>query len=102
VTGNYLSRNMEHIKTVHDLFTGISKACDIGDKHTTTFPLNFGVFMKLPRLIETCLNKIYSKVYICKHYCDAFPFYSCLKQGIFLSLFLQDIPLDRSQQIRRD
>jgi hypothetical protein len=45
----------------------------------------FGMPMKLVRLIKTCLNETYSKVRISKNLSDAFPIQSGLKQGDFYS-----------------
>jgi hypothetical protein len=50
----------------------------------------FGVPMKLVRLIRMCLNETYSKVRICKHLSESFPIQNGLKQGGALSpLFFQ-------------
>jgi hypothetical protein len=45
----------------------------------------FGVPMKLDRLIKMCLNETYTKVHIGKHLSDAFPIQNGLKQGDALS-----------------
>jgi hypothetical protein len=44
-------------------------------------PIEFGVPMKLVRLIKMCLNETYSKVRIGKHLSDSFPIENGLKQG---------------------
>jgi hypothetical protein len=43
--------------------------------------IEFGVPMKLLRLIKMCLNEMYTKVCIGKHLSDDFPIQNCLKQG---------------------
>jgi hypothetical protein len=43
--------------------------------------IEFGVPMKLIRLIKACLNEAYSKVRIGKHLSDSFPIQNGLKQG---------------------
>jgi hypothetical protein len=43
--------------------------------------IEFGVPMKLARLIKTCLNETYSKAYIGEHLSDSFLIQSGLKQG---------------------
>jgi hypothetical protein len=43
--------------------------------------LEFGIPMKLVRLIKTCLNETYSKVCVCKLLCHKFPMQNGLKQG---------------------
>jgi hypothetical protein len=47
--------------------------------------IEFGVPMKLVRLITMCLNETYSKVRIGKHLSDSFPIQNGLKQGDVLS-----------------
>jgi hypothetical protein len=43
--------------------------------------IEFGVSMKLLRLIKMCLNETYSKVHIGKHLPDTFPIQNGLKKG---------------------
>jgi hypothetical protein len=43
--------------------------------------IEFGIPMKLVRLIKMCLNETYSKVHIGKHLSDNFPIQNGLKQG---------------------
>jgi hypothetical protein len=43
--------------------------------------IEFGVPMKLVRLIKMSLNETYSKIHIGKHLSDKFPIQNCLKQG---------------------
>jgi hypothetical protein len=47
--------------------------------------IEFGVPMKLVRLIKICSNEIYSKVHIGKYLSDSFPIQNGLKQGDVLS-----------------
>jgi hypothetical protein len=47
--------------------------------------IEFGVPMKLVRLIKMCLNETYGKVRIGKHLSDSFPIQNGLKQGDALS-----------------
>jgi hypothetical protein len=47
--------------------------------------MEFGVPMKLVRLIKMCLNETYSKVRIGKHLSKSFPIQHGLKQGDALS-----------------
>jgi sorting nexin-29 len=49
---------------------------------------DFGVPMKLVRLIKLSLNEMYSKVCIGKHLSDSFPIQNGLKQGDALSPLL--------------
>jgi hypothetical protein len=50
--------------------------------------IEFGVPMKLVRLIKMCLNETYSKVRLGKHLSDSFPIQNGLKQGDALSPLL--------------
>jgi hypothetical protein len=50
--------------------------------------IEFGVPMKLVRLIKMCLNETYSKVRIGRHLSDSFPIQNGLKQGDALSPLL--------------
>jgi hypothetical protein len=43
--------------------------------------IEFGITMKLFRLIKICLNETYNKVRIGKHFSDTFPIKNDLKQG---------------------
>jgi hypothetical protein len=50
--------------------------------------IDFGMPMKLVRLLKMCLNETYSEVRICKHLSDNFPIQNGLKQGDALSPLL--------------
>jgi hypothetical protein len=56
--------------------------------------IEFGVTMKLVRLIKMCLNETYSKVRIGKHLSDSFPIQNDLKRGDALSPQLFNFALD--------
>jgi hypothetical protein len=56
--------------------------------------IEFGVPLKLLRLIKMCLNETYSKVRIGKHLSESFPFQNCLKQGDALSPLLFNFGLE--------
>jgi hypothetical protein len=56
--------------------------------------IEFGVPMKLVRLIKMCLNETYSKVRIGKHLSDSFPIQNGLKQGDALSPLLFNFALE--------
>jgi hypothetical protein len=55
--------------------------------------IEFGVPMKLVRLIKMCLNETFSKVCIGKHLSDSFPIQNGLKQGYALSPLLFNFTL---------
>jgi hypothetical protein len=56
--------------------------------------MEFGIRVKLVRLIRMCLNKTYSKVRIGKLLSDIFPIQNCLKQGDALSPLLFKFALE--------
>jgi hypothetical protein len=56
--------------------------------------MDFGVPVKLFRLIKMCLNKTYSKVRIGKHLSDMFPIQNGLKQGDALSPLIFNFALE--------
>jgi hypothetical protein len=60
----------------------------------------FGVSMKLVRLIKMCLNETYSKVCIGKYLSESFPNQNGLKQGEALSPLLFNFALEYA--IRKD
>jgi hypothetical protein len=56
--------------------------------------IEFGVPMRLVRLIRMCLNETYSKVRIGKHLSDMLPIQNDLKQGDVLSPLLFNFASD--------
>jgi hypothetical protein len=56
--------------------------------------IEFGVPLKLVRLIKMCLNETYGKVRISKHLSDNFPIQNGLKQGDALSPLLFNFALE--------
>ena len=59
------------------------------DNNTLKFTfIEFGIFIKLVRIIKMCLNETYSRVRVYKHLSDIFPVNSGLKQGDALSSLL--------------
>jgi hypothetical protein len=56
------------IQTIHQLFVEFKKAYDSVRRDVLyKILIEFGIPMKLVRLIKTCLNETYSKVHIGKH-----------------------------------
>jgi len=43
--------------------------------------IQFGISMKLVRLIRMCLNETYSRVWVDRYLSDIFPIKNVLKQG---------------------
>jgi hypothetical protein len=56
--------------------------------------IEFGIPMKLVRLIKMCLNETYSKVRIGKYLSDTFPVQNGLKQGDALTSLLFNFALE--------
>jgi hypothetical protein len=75
-----LEKKWEYNETVHQLFVDFKKAYDSVRREVLyNILLEFGVPMKLVRLIKVGLNKTYSKVHINKHLSDTFPIQNDLK-----------------------
>jgi ribosomal protein S3AE len=68
------------------MFFDFKKACDSARRKVLfNILIEFGLEIKLVRLIKMCLNGTYSNVRINKHLSDAFPIQNALKQGDDLS-----------------
>ena len=57
-------------------------------------PTDFGITMKVVRLIKMCLNETFSKVHIGEHFSDTFLFEYGLKEGYALSPLLCNFALE--------
>jgi hypothetical protein len=80
---------------VHQLFIDFKKACDsVRREALYNILIEFGVPMKLVRLIKMCLNETYIKVRKGKHLSDSFLIQNDLKQGDALSLLLFNFALE--------
>jgi len=65
---------------MHQLFIGSKKAYDSVRREVLyLFPIEFGIPMKLVRLIKMCLNETYNRVQVGKYLSDMFPVKSGLK-----------------------
>jgi len=67
--------------------------------------IEYGIRMKIVRLIKMYLNETYSVVQVDKNLSDMFPLRNCLKQGDALSPLLFDFGLEyaiRRVQVNRD
>jgi hypothetical protein len=56
--------------------------------------IEFGIPLKVVRLIKMCLNETYSKVRTGKHFSDNFPIQNGLKQGDVLPPMLYNFALE--------
>jgi hypothetical protein len=89
-----LFRKLEYNETVHQLFIDFKKAHDsVRREVLCNILIEFGIPMKLVRVIQLCLNDAYSKVRIGNHLSDSFPIQSGLKQGDALSPLLFNVAL---------
>jgi hypothetical protein len=78
----YLTKKCEYTEAVHQLFKDLKNAYDSVRREVLYNILTeFGIPMKLVRLIKMCLNETYSRVWVGKYLPDIFPIKNGLKQG---------------------
>jgi hypothetical protein len=76
-----LEKKWEYNETVHQLFIDFKKAYDsVRMEVSYNIFLEFGVPMKLVRLIKMCLNETYSNVCIGKHLSESVPIQNGIKR----------------------
>ena len=89
----YLRRNGNTVKQCISCLC-FKKAYDsVRRKLLYNFLIEFGIPMKLVRLVKMCLNETYSKVWVGRHLSDMFPIKNSLKQGGNLSPLLFNFAL---------
>ena len=67
---------------MHQLIIDFKKAYDpVGREVLYNILIEFGIPIKLVRLIKMCLNETYSRVWVGKHLSDMFPSKNGLIQG---------------------
>jgi hypothetical protein len=77
-----VEKKWEYDETIHQIFVNIQKAYgSVRRDVLNNILIEFGVPMKLVRLIKMCLNKTYCKVRIGKQLSESFPIQNGLKQG---------------------
>jgi len=67
--------------------------------------IEFGIPMKLVRVIKLCLDETYSRVWVDKHLSDMFPIKNVLRQGDALLPLLCNFPINyaiRRVQVNQD
>jgi hypothetical protein len=90
-----LEKQWEYNETVHQLFIDFKKAYDSVRREVLyNILIQFGVPIKLVRLIKKRLNETHSTVHIGKHLSDSFPIQNGLKQGDALSPLLFNFALE--------
>jgi hypothetical protein len=90
-----LEKKWEYNEIVHQLFIDFKKAYDsVRKKVLYNIRIEYGVPMKLVRLIKMLLNETYSRVRISKHLSDSFPIQNSLKQGDAVSPLLFNFALE--------
>jgi sorting nexin-29 len=90
-----LEKKWEYNEAVHQLFIDFKKAYDSARREVLYNILTeFGIPMKLVRLIKMCLSETYSRVRVGKHLSDTFPIKNGLKQGDALLPLLFNFALE--------
>ena len=80
----------EYNEAVHQLFIDFQKAYDSLRREVLyNMLMEFGIPMKLLRLIKMCLNETYSIVQIGQHLCGLFRIKNGLKQRCFITIAVQ-------------
>ena len=75
----YLRKKWEYNEAVHQLFMDFKHTCDsVMGAVFCNILIEFGIPMKLVRLIKMCLSEIYSIVQVGKHLSGVFP----IKNGV--------------------
>jgi hypothetical protein len=90
-----VEKKLEYKEAAHQLFTDFKKAYDSVKRELLYNSLiEFGIPMKLARLIKMYLNETYSKFWVGKHLCDIFPTRDVLKQAHALLPLLFNFALE--------
>ena len=99
-------KKWEYNKVVQQLFTEFKKAYDLVRRDVLyNILIEFGIPIKLIRLIKMCLNENYSRVQVDKQLFDVFPIKNCFKQGDALSPLFFNCALEdaiRRVQVNQD
>jgi len=81
----YLRKKWEYNGSVHQLSIDFKKAYNSIIRGVLyNILIEFGIPMKLVRLIKMYMNKTFSRVWVDKHLSDMFPIRNGLKQGYAL------------------
>ena len=90
-----LEKKWEYNEAVHQLFIDFKKAYDsVRRENLYNILTEFGILMKVVRLIKMCLTELYSRVQVGKNLSDMFPIRNGLKQGYALLPMLFNFALE--------
>jgi hypothetical protein len=86
---------LEYNEAVHQPFIDFKKPYDsVMREGLYNILIEFGIPMKLVRLVKMCLNETYSRDRVCKHMSDTFPMKNGLKHVDALSLLLFNFAME--------
>ena len=92
-----LKKKWEYNEAVHQLFIDFKKAYDsVRRENLYIILIEFGILMKLVRLIKMCLTEKYSRVWVGKNLSGMFPIGNALKQGDALLSLLFNFAIEYS------
>ena len=84
-----LEKKWEYNEAVHQLFIDFKKVYDSGRREVLyKILMEFGIPVKLVRLIRMCLTETYSRVWVGKHLSDMFPIRNGWKHEMLYHHFL--------------
>jgi sorting nexin-29 len=90
-----LEKKWEYNEAIHQLFIDFKKAYDSVRREVLyNILIEFGIPMRLVRLIKMCLSEMYSRVWVDKHRSHTFPIKTGLKQRDALSPLLFNFTLE--------
>jgi hypothetical protein len=90
----YWRKKWKYSLMVHELFIDFKKVYDVMWRELVhNILIEFGIPMKLVRLIKMCLNEPYNRVNISKHLPGGFLIQNVLKEGEALTLLLFNVAL---------
>ena len=90
-----LRKKWEYNEAVHQLFIDFQKAYDsVRREFLYNILTEYGIPIKLVRLMKMCLIETYGRVWVGKHFSDTFPIRNGLKRGDALSPLLSNVALE--------